>query len=113
MTGYEYFDSHPAIKEEAKRQWPGLFEITTDLSRWQEKEFCENSSLVITGNVSFNGTVKQPEFNEIFARYSTIEDNIPYSFEDNPLFVNPTRGDYRLRDGVDFPDIHFEDIGRY
>ncbi|MBR3416673.1 MAG: S-layer homology domain-containing protein [Clostridia bacterium] len=113
VTGYEYFDSHPAIKEEAKRQWPGLFEITTDLSRWQEKEFCENSSLVITGNVSFNGTVKQPEFNEIFARYSTIEDNIPYSFEDNPLFVNPTRGDYRLRDGVDFPDFHFEDIGRY
>ena len=36
-----------------------------------------------------------------------------FTTDENPLFVNPTRGDYRLRDGVDFPDIHFEDIGRH
>ncbi len=113
VDGFAYFDSHPAIKEEAMRKWPELFTFTTDLSRWREREFCENSSLVITGNRSFNETAKQPEFNEIFAQYSTIEDNIAYSFGENPLFVNPTVGDYRIREGVDFPDIRFEKIGRY
>ena len=113
VEGFAYFDSHPEVKEEAARKWPELFTFTTDLSRWQEREFCENSSLVITGNRSFNETAKQPEFVDIFARYSTIEDNIAYSFEDNPIFVNPTRGDYRIREDADFPDIHFENIGRY
>ena len=110
---FDYFDSHPSIKAQATEYWPGLFEITTDLSRWEEREFCDNSSLVITGNRSFNETARQPEFKEIFARYSTIGDNIAYSFEDNPIFVNPTRGDYRIREGADFPDIEFEKIGRY
>ena len=36
-----------------------------------------------------------------------------YNTSENPLFVNPTLGDYRIRDGVDFPDIEFEKIGRY
>ncbi|MBQ6677877.1 MAG: right-handed parallel beta-helix repeat-containing protein, partial [Clostridia bacterium] len=110
---FAYFDSHPSIKEEAMTYWPELFTFTTDLSRWQEREFCENSSLVITGNRSFNETAKQPEFREIFARYSTIEDNIAYDFGVNPFFVNPTRGDYRIKPDAGFPDIHFEDIGRY
>jgi hypothetical protein len=29
------------------------------------------------------------------------------------VFVNPTLGDYRIREGADFPDIEFEKIGRY
>ena len=93
--------------------WPGLFEITTDITRWREKNFCENSSLVITGNRSFNVKAEEPEFREIFAQYSKIEDNIVYDFTVNPIFVNPTIGDYRIRDGAGFPDIEFEKIGRY
>ncbi len=113
VDGFAYFDSHPEVKEEAMSKWPELFTFTTDLSRWQEREFCENSSLVITGNRSFNEKAKQPEFNEVFARYSTIDDNIAYDFSENPLFVNPAIGDYRIRDGADFPDIEFEKMGRY
>ena len=45
--------------------------------------------------------------------FSTIEGNAAYSYADNPIFVNPTLGDYRIRDGADFPDIQFEKIGRY
>ncbi|MBR6915375.1 MAG: S-layer homology domain-containing protein [Clostridia bacterium] len=110
---FEFFDANPELKKEAEEKWPGFFDITTDTSRWQEREFCENSSLVITGNRSFNKTAKQPEFKELLVKYSTIEDNIAFTFEDNPYFVNPTRGDYRIRDGAEFPDIQFEKIGRY
>ena len=45
--------------------------------------------------------------------YTTYEDEAAYTYAENPIFVNPTLGDYRIKDGVDFPDIRFEDIGRY
>ena len=44
--------------------------------------------------------------------YTTYENNAAYTFGENPIFVNPTLGDYRIREGADFPDIHFEDVGR-
>ena len=110
---FDFFDAHPEIKEQIAGEWPGFFDITTDLSRWQEREFCENSSLVITGNRSTNTRPQEPDYNELLVKYSTIEDNIVFPIEENPLFVNPTIGDYRIRDGAEFPDIHFEDIGRY
>ena len=47
------------------------------------------------------------------ADYATAEGNAAYGLDENPVFVNPTLGDYRIRDGVDFPDFHFEKIGRY
>ncbi|MBR3991895.1 MAG: hypothetical protein IKI91_07135, partial [Clostridia bacterium] len=90
-----------------------FFDITTDLDRWKDREFCENASLVITGNRGFNKNAETTEYEELIAKYSTIEDNVSYTLEENPIFVNPTLGDYRIRDGVDFPDIEFEKIGRY
>jgi len=32
---------------------------------------------------------------------------------ENPLFVNPTFGDYRIREDADFANIPYEKIGRY
>ena len=46
-------------------------------------------------------------------QYGEVYDNTVFTEEENPLFVNPTIGDYRIRDDVDFPDIEFEKIGRY
>ncbi|MBQ6678291.1 MAG: right-handed parallel beta-helix repeat-containing protein, partial [Clostridia bacterium] len=113
LEAFEYFDSHPSIKAQAMEYWPGLFEITTDLSRWNEREFCLNESLVITGNRWIRSSGETEDYTEQLKKYSTIEDNIGYKLDENPLFVNPTLGDYRIRGGVDFPDIHFEEIGRY
>ena len=41
------------------------------------------------------------------------ENNVSYSVDENPFFVNPSIGDYRIREGVDFYDIPFAKIGRY
>ena len=46
-------------------------------------------------------------------RYVTCSGNRGFTFAENPMFVNPTIGDYRLRDGVDFFYIPFEEMGRY
>ena len=93
--------------------WPGYFDISLDLDDWQKPEFCMNSSLVITGNLEINRAGSFGEYEEMIAKYSTIENNVGYTTEENPIFVNPTAGNYSLRDGVDFPDFHFELIGRY
>ena len=45
--------------------------------------------------------------------YGVVEGNVGVTYGENPIFVNPTRGDYRIREGADFPDIQFEKIGRY
>ena len=113
QNAYAFFDSHPDAKAKAEELWPGYFDISLDLDDWQKPEFCMNSSLVITGNVEINKGGTAREYDETISKYSVIEDNHGYSIEENPLFVNPTLGDYRLKSGVDFPDYHFEEIGRY
>ena len=55
---------------------------------------------------------------EVFAervlRFGTrIEESAVYPISENPFFVNPTLGDYRLKDGAEFPYIAYESIGRY
>ena len=92
---------------------PGSSVSSPDLDRWKDKDFCENSSLIIKGNRGFNENAETTEYEELIAKYSTIEDNVSYTLEENPIFVNPTLGDYRIREGADFPDIEFEKIGRY
>ncbi|MBR6291080.1 MAG: S-layer homology domain-containing protein [Clostridia bacterium] len=114
VNAFAYFDSHPEIKAQAAEMWPGYFDITLDLDRWQDDEFGLNASLVITGNREINKTGAEREYEDMIAKHSVIENNLYYSTDENPLFVNPAVGDYRIRDDVtDFPDIEFEKIGRY
>ena len=110
---FEFFDSHPDAKATAAELWPGYFDISLDLDDWQKSVFCMNSSLVITGNVEINKAGAERVYSETISKYSVIENNVTYSTRENPIFVNPTLGDYRIRDGVNFSDVQFESIGRY
>ncbi|MBR4661201.1 MAG: S-layer homology domain-containing protein [Clostridia bacterium] len=112
-AAFDFFDSHPDAKAKAEELWPGYFDISLDPDDWQKPEFCMNSSLVITNNVDINKTGEAIEYGETISKYSVIEDNAAYSVNENPFFVNPTLGDYRLVEGSGFPDYHFEHIGRY
>ena len=112
-TAFEYFDAHPETKAQAEAMWPEFFRITLDIERIGEPEFFRNTSVVCVGNVSVKKKGNFGENDEVDVRYSTFEDNRVFRTDENPLFVNPTRGDYRIREGTDFPDIEFEKIGRY
>ena len=112
-SAFDYYDAHPEVKAKALGMWPEYFEITMDLDRIGEAESFLNSSVVCTGNISIKKGEIFGNNEEINVRYSAFEDNTVFVPDENPIFVNPTIGDYRIRDGVDFPDIHFEEIGRY
>ena len=115
VQAFADFDSMPVVKAALleNERWAGYFDITTDLSRIGDPEFCLNNSLTVTGNRSFSPYGAEHTFREEMAKYSVIENNLAFTLEENPVFVNPTLGDYRIRSGVDFPDLQFEKIGRY
>ena len=46
--------------------------------------------------------------------FSDVGDNVDVTgLDENPIFVNPTVGDYRIRPGCGFFDIEIEKMGRY
>ncbi len=109
----QFYLDRPEMMARLAEMWPGYFDITLDVTRWREPEYCSNNSLVITGNREINRDGTEKVYDDLISLHSVIEDNLYYSVGENPLFVNPTLGDYRIREGVDFPDIEFEKIGRY
>ncbi len=111
---YATYEANPALKANAMTQWPEIFDLTTDPEKWDDPNFCLARNETITNNryINSKGGIGVPT-QEFVVKYSTIEGNVGYTLEVNPFFVNPSRGDYRIRDGVDFPDIRFSEIGRY
>ena len=53
------------------------------------------------------------EIAEDVSLFSKVENNLHFSLDENPIFTNPTLGDYSIREGVDFLDNQFYKIGRY
>ena len=112
----EYIASVDGYAEALEARRPGATSFSFDFNGELDKNFVFAPVTDIVGNLYIN---KNGETDERFllvadaAEYCTIEGNSGFTFADNPVFVNPSRGDYRIRDGVDFPDIHFENIGRY
>ncbi|MBQ2468117.1 MAG: hypothetical protein II503_00400, partial [Clostridia bacterium] len=107
-------DTIPGYKEEAEKRRPGISTYTTDMSRLGESVFALAPTSEFIGNLFINDDKKvEIGFADNAEEFCTFEGNTAYSLTENPVFVNPTVGDYRIRDGVDFPDIQFEKIGRY
>ncbi len=111
---YANYENNPALKANAMANWPEIFELTTDLEKWDDPSFvlARNETIVNNRFINEDASIAVPT-REYIVKYSTIEDNIGYTLDENPFFVNPSLGDYRIREGVDFPDIGFERIGRY
>ena len=108
------FDNIPGYKEEAEKRRPGISSYTTDLSRLGESDYALAPTSEFIGNLFINSDGKvELGFADNAEKYCKSEGNTGYYLSDNPVFVNPTIGDYRIRDGADFPDIQFEKIGRY
>ncbi|MBQ3901161.1 MAG: S-layer homology domain-containing protein, partial [Clostridia bacterium] len=112
---FAFYDSHPEIKAEVLRRAPWVFELTTDPTMIEDRNFVGNPSDVITGNCVL-ATSDRTELIDLekVGRFCTYENNRFFDEKENPCFVNPTAGDYRVRAGVEgFPDLQFEQIGRY
>ncbi|MBQ6677947.1 MAG: S-layer homology domain-containing protein [Clostridia bacterium] len=110
----EYCGTVPGYAEALEQRRPGILSLSFDLADVAERNFYLAPANEIRGNVFVNEDLNLPiGLDKDAADYCDVGDNAAYSYGENPIFVNPTIGDYRIRDGVDFPDYHFEEIGRY
>ena len=107
----------PEIEAAAAENAPWLLERTYDLEKWADPNFVINITVEVMGNRFINGTADAPHVwtddENALMKFATVEDNVGFTLDENPFFVNPSRGDYRIKDGAGFPDIQFEKIGRY
>ena len=111
-----YCETVPGYAEALEERRPGATSFSFDFTDPWDPNFVFAPVNVITNNRYINAKGEGEEIIILLsdaADYCTAEDNIGYTLSENPIFVNPTLGDYRIREGVDFPDIHFELIGRY
>ncbi|MCQ2455773.1 MAG: hypothetical protein MJ096_00285 [Clostridia bacterium] len=94
-----------------KAQFPSLYELEPDVEHPENYNsfFCPWNS--IHHNLLVNATSNV--FNCATERLGDVHDNEWLDDSENPYFVDPTRGDYTLKDGVTFFEIPFEKIGRY
>ena len=110
----EYCETVPGYAEAFEARRPGILSLSFDVADAAELYFYLAPANEIKGNVFLNDDATLGIFLDAdSAEYCAVENNAAYSWDENPIFVNPTLGDYRIREGVDFPDIRFEDIGRY
>ncbi|MBQ6262713.1 MAG: S-layer homology domain-containing protein [Clostridia bacterium] len=110
----EYCGTVPGYAEAFEKRRPGILSLSFDVADVDLPNFYLAPTNEIKGNVF----VKDKDSNPIdmggdSPKYCDVGNNVVFPYSENPIFVNPTRGDYRIREGVDFPDIHFEEIGRY
>ncbi|MBR3990796.1 MAG: S-layer homology domain-containing protein [Clostridia bacterium] len=111
----EYCETIPGYREELERRRPTFRDMSFDYADVGEKYFFLAPTNTVSGNVYFNNKgYTDGNFGDDVLEYATVENNRVFELSENPMFVNPAAGDYRLRDGVEgFPDVQFEKIGRY
>ena len=118
----EFFDSVSDPDSPKARiyheRWSDIFDVDINSDDPLDPSSWCAAANTITGNAffSFKGESGVDTVTHVDPQalpVCTVENNSFYNTSENPLFVNPTLGDYRIRDGVDFPDIEFEKIGRY
>ncbi len=112
---FDLIDAYPEYRAGVEKWCPGILRCHMDFDNMDDVGFYLNPVNAVRDNVYFNpeGAFQEPFESGYLAEYVTVEGSRGFTFAENPCFVNPTLGDYRIREGSGFPDIQFEKIGRY
>ncbi|MBQ7474815.1 MAG: S-layer homology domain-containing protein [Clostridia bacterium] len=111
---FENFDRYPDVEAAFREKYPEVFDLSVDLSDVDSPAFVLNPTNVVTGNAVFSAGGRDGKIglDETVLPYTPTDGNMFYGLDENPYFVNPSAGDYRMRPDSEFPDIHFELMGR-
>lgn len=90
-------------------RWPILYNADYDVDSAGEPDSVYSPVNYFTDNKIFGMTIPENKYYEMFGVKDGTE---TFGLDENPLFVDPTFGDYRIRPDADFPDLHFEEMGR-
>ena len=111
---FKLIDKYPEYKAGVEVWSPEVLAYHFDYDNMDDVNFVFNPVNTIKDNVHINNAGKVDELTDKYhIMYITIEGLRGYTLDENPFFVNPTVGDYRIKGGADIADIQFEKIGRY
>ena len=95
-----------------KDRWPIMYSYNIDPSKLGDVECLFTPIQYIRNEYFFDD--KEPQgFSDWQLEYGVIEDIRYFPLDENPIFTDPTHGDYSIREGADILDNHFYEIGRY
>lgn len=90
-------------------RWPEIYDTSFDPADVGSPNCIYTPLTHSSGNAGFDVKV-----NDVGPEYVGVDDtNKNYRTNENPLFVNPSIGDYSIREDVDFFKIPYDRIGRY
>jgi len=117
VTQYGVYKNKPLpgdpMYQEWYRRWSELYDFSTDPADYRNPICIFSPASYASNNVSIGGPLVEYGMSDENVNYLYGENNVEYTEDENPLFVNPAHGDYRIRDDVDFFKIPLEEIGRY
>ncbi len=95
-----------------REAFPMLYSYVIDYDdvTYRENIFCPYNEIYDNCLIGEDAQFDPPAFSLLVG---DIRDNEFLTDEENPYFVDPTHGDYTIRDGADFFKIPYELIGRY
>ena len=110
---HRYMTAKPQPDEEGYEEWyarwPEIYDTSFDPADIGSPNCIYTPLTHSSGNAGFDVNI-----NSVGPEYVGVDDtNKNYTTKENPLFVNPSVGDYRIRDDVEFAKIPYEMIGRY
>ena len=91
-------------------KWPILYDYSLDFTNIDSFDCIFNTVNEIKNNAFFNVPHDKTDIHKYFADETGNKD---YTLNDNPIFTDPTHGDYSIKDTSRFFDNHFDKIGRY
>ena len=95
-----------------KDRWPIMYSYNIDPSKLGDVECLFTPIQYIRNEYFFDDKAPQG-FSDWQLEYGVIEDIRYFPLDENPIFTDPTHGDYSIREGADILDNHFYEIGRY
>ncbi len=93
-----------------RERWPIMYNFNIDPDRIDEKECLFRMVNYLDNNYVIGDEVR---FNEVAQLFAEGENNVSFEETENPVFVDPTHGDYSIREDADFFKIPYKQIGRY
>ena len=91
-------------------RWPELYNFNIDPEKVGDIDCLFTTVTYLKNNAGFGVKINEAS---LIQKFGVDENNRIFSLDENPYFVNPAVGDYRVLENADFFKIPFEKIGRY
>jgi len=118
VTGHfnypDYMNNKPKEGEEGydvwRERWPILYNVNFDPDKVGDPDCAFTTVNYFENNCLVNRNVEPYGVSELFG---VFKGNIECTDSENPIFIDPTHGNYGIRDDSGFHSIPFDKIGRY